>query len=150
MINKKGELSFEGILGIAFFTLLVAALIAVLQFHYSRQLGTGVEDDITASYNSLLKNMRSDAGIARTFECASDSAKLFDPEGRLIAFYKTMNNGLFRFDNSGKGELIINHVESVSFRAHPNLKNLIITTVLPADKMQIPFFTSFALRGSGK
>lgn len=150
MKKRQGELSFEGILGIAFLTLLAATMIAVLQFHFARQLGNGIEDDITVSYNSLLKNMRHDTSIASTFECASDSVKLFDSQGQLIAFYKTMNKGLFRFDIAGKGELMINHVENTSFRPHPELKNLIIATVLPVDKMQIPFFTSFALRGSCK
>lgn len=150
MSKRKGELSFEGILGIAFLTLLAATMIAVLQFHFARQLETGLEDDITFSYNRLLKNMRHDTSIASVFECASESVKLFDSQGRLIAFYRTMNGGLFRFDISDKGELMINHVESASFRPHTELQNLLITTILPADKMQIPFFTSFALRGSGK
>jgi len=150
MKQRKGELSFEGILGLAFLTLLAATMIAVLQFHFARQPGHGIEDDITPGYNTLLKNLRHDTSISSTFECASDSMRLFDSQGQLVAFYKTMNRSLFRFNIDGKGELIINHVENTSFRPHPELKNLIIATVLPVDKMQIPFFTSFALRGSGK
>lgn len=149
-MNRKGELSFEGILGTAFLTLLAATLIAVLQFNNARQPGNGIEDDVTTSYNRLLKAMRSDSAYSDSVECASSSVKLFSSKSILISTYQIMNKGLYRFDKTGKGELMINHVERASFRTHPQLKNLLIITVLPSDRMQIPFFTSFALRGEIK
>jgi hypothetical protein len=41
----------------------------------------------------------------------------------------------------------MNRLEKATFKIHPQLHNLLMVTLLPSDKMQIPFFTSFALRG---
>jgi hypothetical protein len=52
MKKRSGELSFESILGIAFFALLTATLLAVLQFHFSRQPGNNRQSDIATAYNN--------------------------------------------------------------------------------------------------
>ncbi len=147
MKKRLGELSFEGILGIAFLTMLAATAIAVLQFHNARQPGSQLEADITTGYNQVLASMREDARIAVKGDCAADGVSLFDAQNSLIAVYRLVKDSFYRFDKTGNGKLLINRIEKASFRLHPHLNNLLLITLLPADTMQIPFFTSFALRG---
>lgn len=147
MKRRQGELSFEGILAIAFLTMIVATVIAILQFHNAQNPGSQVEADITSGYNQVLINMRQDVRFAARADCAADGVSLFDTQNSLIAVYRFMKDSCYRFDSSGKGQLLIDRLEKTSFRLHTSMNNLLMVTLLPEDKMQIPFFTSFALRG---
>jgi hypothetical protein len=58
-----------------------------------------------------------------------------------------MNGNLYRTEANGKGTILISNLEQASFKQHPELDRLLQVTLLPSDSSQIPFFTSFALRG---
>jgi hypothetical protein len=73
---------------------------------------------------------------------------LFAGNNSMIAVYRMVNDSLYRFDKDGREQLLIQHLEKSSFRLHPKLDNLLLITLMPTDRMQIPFFTSFALRGA--
>ncbi|NLF95711.1 MAG: hypothetical protein GX569_03170 [Candidatus Riflebacteria bacterium] len=147
MKRRRGELSFDGIITLAFITVMVATGLAILQFHLSRQIEQRIDHDVTLGYNLVLQNMRQDTRIGRRFEIIENGVAIIGANEKPTAVYRLIDKALYRFDNSDKGQLIINKLEKVSFRLHPELKNLLLVTLLPEDSMQLPFFTSFALRG---
>lgn len=145
--NSSGELSFEGILAVAFFSLILATLIAVLQFYKIRNPSEGAAYDITRSYNLILTSLREDAQVAAVAETASNSVALFNSQSDLISRYVCSGDSLLRFDSQGKELSLLKGVESVCFSTGENLSNLLTVKIMPANRMDIPFFTSFALRG---
>jgi hypothetical protein len=145
--HHSGELSFEGILWLAFFCLIAATVIAIIQFYNVRNPASGKGFDITQSYNLILTNMREDSQIAAVAEPASDSVTLLDCNSDLVSRYALTGGQLQRFDNQGTSLVLLEKVESASFTTDENLKNLLTVKILPSDPMDIPFFTSFALRG---
>ncbi len=149
MNGRKGELSFDAILAIAIITLLFATVIAVLQFQNSQNPPPESGKDIIASYDLLLKSLRHDAKFAARFKPSDDgkSVILFSSNNEKISQYTLIDTNLFRVE-AGKEQLLCSKIGLANFKLHPELENLLITTLLPEDKMQIPFFTSFALRGT--
>jgi hypothetical protein len=145
--TRRGELSFEGILGMAFLSLVLATVIAVMQFYNTRNPADPENHDITRNYNTILTCMREDSQITAFAETASDSVALFDSQSELVSKYILNARSLQRFDKNGKGEILLKEVEAVSFKTAEDLQNLLTVKILPADRMDIPFFTSFALRG---
>jgi hypothetical protein len=145
--KRSGELSFDSIITLAFITVIVATGLAMLQFHLSRQVEQRIDQDITFGYNLVLQHMRHDTRIGSRYEIASDGVAIINENDQPVAIYRLIDKSLYRFDASEKGQLIINHLEKASFRLHNELNNLLLVTLLPIDRMQLPFFTSFALRG---
>ena len=68
MKKRRGELSLDGIITLAFISVIIATGLAVLQFHLSRQIEQRVDHDITVGYNLVLQNMRQDTRIGSRFE----------------------------------------------------------------------------------
>ncbi|PKL50457.1 MAG: hypothetical protein CVV42_02885 [Candidatus Riflebacteria bacterium HGW-Riflebacteria-2] len=147
MKRRRGELSLDGIIILAFITVIVATGLAMLQFHLSRQIEQRVDQDITLGYNLVLINLRQDTRLGNRFEITENGFAIIGDNNKPIAVYRLLEKSLYRFDESEKGQLIINNLEKASFKLHPELKNLLLVTLLPVDHMQLPFFTSFALRG---
>ncbi len=146
-MKRRGELSFEGILGVAFISVILATALAVAQFYKARNPADPENHDITASYNIILTTLREDAQTAAVAEIASDSLTLYNSQSDLISRYAFIGGNLQRFDKSEKGEILLKGVESVFFKTGEDLPNLLTVKIMPADRMDIPFFTSFALRG---
>jgi hypothetical protein len=146
MNRKKGELSFEAILGLAFLAIFITTLMAVYQFYLSQNPQQIDSKDVVVSYNLTLENFRTDAKFADSMKLLPDGVEFYSAQ-KLISTYRFMNGNLYRTDAEGKGSILMNRLEKASFRIHPDLEKLLTVTLLPVDKMQIPFFTSFALRG---
>ncbi len=142
-----GELSFEGILGLAVLSLILATVIAIIQFYNVRNPANGSTFDITQSYNLILTSLREDAQIAAMAELASGSVALLDCNSDLISRYSLTEGNLLRFDKQGNSTTLLKEVDSASFTTGENLSNLLTVKIMPADRMDMPFFTSFALRG---
>ncbi len=147
MVSRRGELSFDGIIILAFISVLVATGLAVLQFHYSQQLEQRVDQDVTIGYNLILLHLRQDTRMGSRYEIITDGVSIIGANNKPVAAYRLIDKSLYRFDEGEKKQLLISHLEKASFRLHHELKNLLLVTLLPLDRMQLPFFTSFALRG---
>jgi len=147
MKKRRGELSLDGIITLAFISVIIATGLAVLQFHLSRQIEQRVDHDITVGYNLVLQNMRQDTRIGSRFEIVENGVAVIGSNDKPVAVYRLLDKSLYRFDDGEKGQLVISNLEKASFRLHPELKNLLLVTLLPIDRMQLPFFTSFAIRG---
>lgn len=146
MNKRRGELSFEAILGMAFLALFIATLLAVYQFYQAQNPKRIDSANVVTSYNLILENFRTDAKFADSLKMLDDGVELIEKQ-QLLATYRFMNGNLYRTDGQGKGSILMNKLEKATFRTSPELPNLLTVILLPSDKMQIPFFTSFALRG---
>ncbi len=143
---RKGELSFESILVIAFVIILLTSIMAVFQFYQAKELDSSGKADIVKQYSKVLYLIRQDCRYAFGLETASDSFSLkIKPEKSIT--YKFVNKSFVRIDTNNRSEVILSNLEKASFKADPKIKNLLTTYLFPEDQMQIPFITSFALRG---
>lgn len=146
MKRKSGELSFEAILGMAFLAVFLTTIMAVYQFYQAQNPERIDSGDVVTSYNLILETIRNDARYADSMRMLSDGVELLEKE-QLLAAYRFAAGNLYRTDKEGRGSILMNRLEKATFKIHPQLHNLLMVTLLPSDKMQIPFFTSFALRG---
>lgn len=146
-VKKKNDTSFENIL-IATFTLVIFLVIAACGlFFYNRTGSVSEKQSITYVYNNILTNIRLDSHQATVVIVASDSAELLDKNADRISKYEIKDNNLVRLDKNNQSLVLLEGVESASFTTKKTLPNLLTVRIFPADKKEIPFFTSFALRG---
>lgn len=145
--GKKGELSFESIIGLAFLAVFLTTIMAVYQFKASQNPEQVEVKDVIVSYNLILETIRNDVKFADAMTMTPDGVDLLEKD-KLMISYRFINGSFYRTDINGKGSILISKLEKATFRSHPTLKKLLMITLLPHDKMQIPFFTSFALRGN--
>jgi hypothetical protein len=145
--HRRGELSFDHIIAIAFLAVILATGLAVLQFHLSRQIEKRIDQDVTIGYNLVLQYLRQDTQVGSSFEMLNDGVAIKRADNTQVSAYRTIEGSLYRFDKNEQKKLLIGSLDKASFRQHPELNNLLLVTLLPTDRMQIPFFTSFALRG---
>ncbi|GAB4273920.1 MAG: hypothetical protein Kow0029_13910 [Candidatus Rifleibacteriota bacterium] len=146
-MRRRGELSFEGILGLAFLAVLLTTIMAVYQFHVAQSPRQVETTNVVSSYNLVLESLGEDTKYADSMQMTPEGVDLIE-KNRIFAKYRFMNGNLYRIDASDRGSILIGKLDKAIFRTHPELKKLLMVTLLPQDKMQIPFFTSFALRGS--
>ena len=145
--NSAGFLSFESILATAFIIIFAMTVYSVYQFYSMRQESTIDPNDITKAYTYLLETLRHDSRLASAYTIVDEDILLKDSHGNEIASYRLMNNSLVRFEQNQTGRTIIENINQVEFRTHPYQPNLLMVKVFPINTMDIPFFTSFAMRG---
>jgi hypothetical protein len=143
---RKGELSFEAIIGMAFLAVFLTTLMAVYQFYTVQSPKRTDVSDVVTSYNLVLESIRADARFADSMKLTDNGVELIE-KGKLLAGYHFISGNLYRTDIENKGNILMGRLEKAVFMAHPQLSKLLMVKLLPEDKMQIPFFTSFALRG---
>jgi hypothetical protein len=146
IIKKRGELSFEAIFALALFAIVLTTLMAVYRFHYAQNSPTPDSENIISIYDMILTSIRNDTKIADKSAVNPKGCELYQ-QNQLISSYSFMNGNLYRTEANGKGTILISNLEQASFKQHPELDRLLQVTLLPSDSSQIPFFTSFALRG---
>jgi hypothetical protein len=143
---KRGELSFEFLIGMAFLAVFLTTLMAVFKFYHAQNPKTVAVIDIADNYRMILDSLRTDSRLAASMKMLNNGVELYK-NNKLFATYQVLNANLYRTEADGKGSILISNLERAAFKKHPQLDNLLLVTLLPADKMKIPFFTSFALRG---
>ena len=146
-VKKKTDSSFENLLILTFALVIILVLVATGLFFYNRTDSVSEKQNITSIYNNILTKMRLDSHQATVVIINPDSAELLDKNADRISKYEIDNNNLFRLDKNNKSEILLEGVESASFTTHKKLPNLLTVRIFPANKKEIPFFTSFALRG---
>ncbi|MGM0598761.1 MAG: hypothetical protein ACQETH_02980 [Candidatus Rifleibacteriota bacterium] len=145
-IKRRGELSFEAIFALALFAIVLTTLMAVYRFHYSQNPHTPDSENIISIYDMILTSIRNDTRVADKASTKENGLDLYKND-QLVSSYNFMNGNLYRTEADGKGTILISSLEQASFKQHPELDRLLMVTLLPSDNSQIPFFTSFALRG---
>jgi hypothetical protein len=143
---KRGELSFEFIIGIAFLAVFLTTLMAVFRFYLAQNPDQIENEDITVAYKLVLETFKADAKIADSAVLIENGVELFR-DSKSLAIYQFLNGSLYRTETDGRGSILLSKLEKAGFKLHPELSNLVMITLLPIDRMQTPFFTSFALRG---
>jgi hypothetical protein len=143
---KRGELSFESILVIAFVIILLTSIMAVFQFYQARELDSTGKADIVKQYSKILYQIRQDCRYAYSLNVTPDRFILsLKPDQNIT--YKFENQAFIRVNSSNQSETILGDLEKAIFKENPKVKNLLTLYLFPKDQMQIPFITSFALRG---
>ena len=145
-MTRRGQFSFESILILAFIILLSTTVLAVYKFHQSRINGKQNPEDIVVVYSSLLDQLRADALFANKLEINTNQIKLFENE-KLLASYRFENKTLMRTDSKQQEQILLRKIENGGFHQPEKLDNLFSVWILPENKMDIPFITSFAIRG---
>lgn len=146
-VKKKTGAGFENLLIVTFALVIILVLAVTGLFFYNRTDSVTEKQSITSIYNNILTKIRLDSHQATVVIVNSGSAEFLDKNADKISKYEINNNNLIRFDKNNKSEILLEGVESASFTTHKKLPNLLTVRIFPADKKEIPFFTSFALRG---
>lgn len=145
--KKKTDSSFESILITSFVLVVILVITASGMFFYNRTDSNSEKQNITIVYNNILTKIRLDSHQATVVIVASDSAELLDKNADRISKYEVKDNKLVRLDKNNQSLVLLKGIESASFTTRQDLPNLLTVRIFPADKKEIPFFTSFALRG---
>ena len=145
--NEKDNIKFEWLTAIPFILVFIVLLISCGLFYYNNFCSETNNKNIIASYNYMVTNFRQDSHQAVAAITASDSVILLDKNADQLCKYELKDNNLFRYDKNNKETTIFEKIESLSFTVSDNQPNLLTIRIYPADKNELPFFTSFALRG---
>ena len=105
------------------------------------------QKNIISVYNNIVNNIRLDARRAVSVITTKESFSFFDKDSKEICKYELKDGNLVRYGNDNNISMLLEKVESLSFTTQENLPNLLTVRIFPEDKNEIPFFTSFALRG---
>ncbi|MBR4571560.1 MAG: hypothetical protein IKO19_12955 [Candidatus Riflebacteria bacterium] len=147
MIGKNGDIKFEWLMGLPFILIILLPVFACGSFYYNNFYSEINQKNIISSYNYILTRFRQDSHQAVVAITASDSLTLLDKNADQLCKYELNNNNLLRYDKSNKASVIFENIESLSFIVSEDQPNLLTVRIYPADKKELPFFTSFALRG---
>ena len=145
--NKKGEIDFEWLLSVSFVLIILVAVISSIFFGYNNFYSEINQKNIIASYNNVVTKLRQDSHQAVVAITASASLIMLDKNADQICKYELNDKNLIRYDKDNKTSIIFENIESLSFNTSENQPNLLTVRIYPADKKEMPFFTSFALRG---
>ena len=146
--NNKGEINLEWLLGISFILIILVIVVSTGFFYYNHFTLESNQKNMISSYNYIVTTFRQDAHQAVAAVTASNSLILFDKNADQLCKYElNNNNNLVRFDKNNKPATIFEGIESLCFTIPENQQNLLTVRFFPADKKEMPFFTSFALRG---
>ncbi len=99
------------------------------------------------AYNNIISKLRFDCRYANSAKVASNSLVLYDKNSKILCQYELKEGNLSRLDKNNNASTIFKNIESLSFYTGKDLPNLVTVRIYPADRKEIPFFTSFALRG---
>ena len=148
---KKGLLDIETILSSLLILIILIAIISSSIICYNKyRLDEPNKKNIVSIYNNIINNIKSDAKQAITADTQNDSFSLFDNKSNLICKYELKDKNFVRYDKDKKISVLLEKVESLSFTTQKDVPNLLTVRIFPEDKNEIPFFTSFALRGIRK
>lgn len=146
-MNKKGEINFEWLMGFSFILIILVLIISCGAFYYNNFYSETNQKNIISSYNYILTKLRQDSHQAVVAITASDSMTLLDKNADQLCKYELNNNNLIRYDKSNNSVVIFENIESLSFTVNDEQPNLLTVRIYPSEKNELPFFTSFALRG---
>ena len=146
---KRGKVDSELILLLALIIVLFVAIIGYSMSCYKKFMVEPGKKNTKVIYNNIITHFKNDTYLAYSAATASNSLTLFDKTSKSLCKYELKDKNFLRIDNN-KTVTLLENVESVSFSFGKDLPNLITVRVYPSDKYEIPFFTSFALRGFNK
>lgn len=146
-INKKGKIDSDALL-VSFYVFFILVISIVVSIHcYNNYIIKSSQKSIIAVYNNIIIQFRKDSYLASKVEIASGTLTFFDNSLNILSKYELDGNRIVRLDKTNKKTTIFEDIESYSFNTNKDLPNLVTVRIYPADKKEIPFFTSFALRG---
>ena len=148
-MNKKiGKISFDTIMIVSVMAFVIFVCVAVAMFYYNRQMNSSGQHNIYFAYNAIVKQVRLDSNIAAVALPEPNAVILLDKNAEPLCKYQLKEAKLIRLDKQNRESVLFNNIESITFSVSQDLPNLLTIKIFPLNKNHIPFFTSFALRGS--
>ena len=146
--NKKGKVNQE-LATLLTLIIVILVIIIICSFAtYNKIIDESNPQNVKLVYNNIFSKMKYDTRYAVSAIVATDSLILLDKNLQQICKYELKDNNIVRTDKNNKISTLFEKVESVSFTSGKDLSNLITIRIYPSNKYEIPFFTSFALRGT--
>lgn len=147
-MTKKGALKLESLLPITAALIIAVALFGCFRFYTLKLNPVSDVLDINSKYTDILLEMRADTLLTAKAIVGENNVTLLNAKKENIASYAITDGKLIRADHSKKSEkILIDKLKNGAFWTNANLPNLLTVRLIPADPAEIPFFTSFALRG---
>ena len=147
-MTKNGALKLESLLPITAALIIAVALFGCFRFYTLKLNPVSDVLDINSKYTDILLEMRADTLLTAKAIVGENNVTLLNAKKENIASYAITDGKLIRTDHSKKSEkILIDKLKNGAFWTNANLPNLLTVRLLPADPAEIPFFTSFALRG---
>jgi hypothetical protein len=147
-MNKKGAFKLESLLPITAALIIAVTLFACFRFYTVKLNPISDVLDINAKYTDIVLEMRADTLITAKAVVSENKVTLVNANKENISTYAITDGKLIRTDHSKKSEkVMIDKLKTGAFWTNVKLPNLLTVRLLPADTAEIPFFTSFALRG---
>lgn len=146
--ERKNTFSFEKLF---LFLIIIGMLVSVIKCSITCYNNYASEPDLKNTmfaYNNIISKLRYDCRYAYYAKTATNSLILYDKNTNLLCQYELKDGNLSRLDKNNNTSIIFKNIESLSFYTGKDLPNLLTVRIYPADRQEIPFFTSFALRGS--
>lgn len=145
--NKKGKIDQDITLAFSFISIILILSVVTSRYCYSNYVIKPTQKSIIAQYNNIINQFRKDSYIASKVEIATGTLSFLDSASNIFSKYELNGKNLLRYDKSNKLSTIFENVESLSFTTNKDTPNLVTVRIYPINKNEIPFFTSFALRG---
>lgn len=146
--NKKGKVNQELATLLILIIIILVIIIVCSLTSYNKIINESNPQNVKLVYNNILSQIRYDTRYALSAVIATDSLILLDKNSQQICKYELKDSNLLRTDKNNKISTLFKNAESVSFTSNKDLSNLLTIRIYPSNKSEIPFFTSFALRGT--
>lgn len=149
MRKQKGMLSFETVILLSFLALLMLTGLAIYRQYTVSNADEQFAKTPVGVYGHILSVVRNDIMFAIKIEAIENGLSLHLPDDLRVA-YQIVAGSLWRFEGDKKKTILMHNIEKYSFKIHSKNKMLFSIYLYPKNKMFIPFFTSFALRGQSE
>jgi hypothetical protein len=145
---SKGELSFGSIYLISATLIVLAVVLGLLNFHINRYYCPHSNNDISEAYTQVLLEVRDDARMASAIKSQNHNTSFLNSNGDILSSYSFAKGSLIKTAPTlSKPKTLITNVKELEFWPNHQLPNLVSLKIVPNSTEDIPFFTSFALRG---
>jgi hypothetical protein len=146
--QTSSELSFGSIYLIAATLMVLAVSMTLLNFHINHYYSDHSDNDIAEAYTRILLEVRDDARMASAILTQSNSTSFLNLNGDILSTYSFVNGELIKTAPTlSKPKTLLQDIKSLDFWINAQLPNLASLKIIPNSTENIPFFTSFALRG---
>ncbi len=145
---RSGQFSFDSIYLIIAAFVVVAVGVTLLNFHINRYYSANSNNDISEVYTKILMEVRDDAKLASRIKLQGQTTSFLNQNDDIISSYSLEDGKLIKTNPTlSKPKTLITNLNTAEFWTNQQLPNLVSLRLTPNTEEDIPFFTSFALRG---
>jgi hypothetical protein len=144
-MTRRGQISIESVFLGAFVIMLLGTIFSLYRFH-SLGSTTSPGHDLPSTYQGVLNSLRNDARWAGQVEIQENAMVFSGPDATTVT-YSIVDGSLLRREANNRATTLLTGLRAGGFDAAAAPVRLCSIWLLPLDDLDMPFFTSFALRG---